>query len=64
MICVMTKQALKNAAQKLFIHRSTLIDRIARIERELNVDLQDSDQRLQLEILLKAIDIESILRMQ
>lgn len=53
-----------SAAQKLFIHRSTLIDRIARIERELNVDLQDSDQRLQLEILLKAIDIESILRMQ
>jgi hypothetical protein len=52
------------AAQKLFIHRSTLIDRIARIERELHVNLQDSDQRLQLEILLKAIDIEQMVRMQ
>jgi ABC-type lipoprotein export system ATPase subunit len=52
------------AAQKLFIHRSTLIDRIARIERELHVNLQDSDQRLQREILLKAIDIEQLVRMQ
>ncbi|MCR5066810.1 MAG: helix-turn-helix domain-containing protein [Erysipelotrichaceae bacterium] len=50
------------AAQKLFIHRSTLIDRIARIEKELNLNLQDYDQRLQLEILLKAIDLEEALR--
>jgi len=50
-----------STAQKLFIHRSTLIDRISRIEKELNIDLKDSDKRLQLEILLKAIDLEKIL---
>ena len=52
------------AAQRLYIHRSTLIDRISRIERELKIDLGDADQRLQLEMLLKAVDIEEILRMQ
>lgn len=57
-------QSYTAAAQKLYIHRSTMIDRISRIERELKIDLSDSDQRLQLEILLKAIDIEEILRMQ
>ncbi len=57
-------QSYTAAAQKLYIHRSTLIDRISRIERELKIDLSDPDQRLQLEILLKAIDIEEILRMQ
>ena len=50
-----------STAQKLFIHRSTLIDRISRIEKELSIDLKDSDKRLQLEILLKAIDLEKIL---
>ena len=53
-----------STAQKLFIHRSTLIDRIARIDKELNVDLKDYDQRLQLEMLLKAIDLEETLRQQ
>ena len=51
-------------ARKLYIHRSTLIDRISRIEKELNIDLKDSDQRLQLEILLKAVDLEEVLRQQ
>ena len=50
------------ASQKLFIHRSTLIDRISRIEKELNISLKDSDKRLQLELLLKAISIEEMLR--
>lgn len=50
-----------STAQKLFIHRSTLIDRITRIEKELGVELKDPDIRLQLEILLKAIDLEKIL---
>ena len=53
-----------STAQKLFIHRSTLIDRISRIEKELNVDLNDYDQRLQLELLLKAMDLEETLRQQ
>ncbi|MBQ9075667.1 MAG: helix-turn-helix domain-containing protein [Mogibacterium sp.] len=49
-------------AKRLYIHRSTLIDRISRIERELGIDLRDSDRRLQLEILLKAISIEELMR--
>jgi DNA-binding PucR family transcriptional regulator len=49
-------------AKRLYIHRSTLIDRISRIERELGIDLRDSDRRLQLEILLKAMSIEDLMR--
>ena len=49
-------------AQRLFIHRSTLLDRIDRIEKEMNIDLKNSEQRLQLEILLRAIDLETIIR--
>ena len=52
------------ASRKLYIHRSTLIDRITRIEKELGIDLKDPDRRLQLEILLKAIELEEMLRMQ
>lgn len=42
----------------LYINRSTLLERIARIKRELGVDLQDSDERLRLQILLKALQIQ------
>ena len=52
------------ASKRLYIHRSTLIDRIARIERELKIDLNDHDQKLLLEILLKAVDIEKMIRPQ
>lgn len=38
----------------LYINRSTLLERISRIKRELNCDLQDPDERLRLQILLKA----------
>ncbi|MBQ6388501.1 MAG: helix-turn-helix domain-containing protein [Mogibacterium sp.] len=51
-----------STAQKLFIHRSTLIDRIERIEREMKIDLKNSEQRLQLEMLLKAMDLEEVMR--
>lgn len=47
-----------SAARRLYIHRSTLIDRIARIERELDISLKNPDQRLRMEIILKAIEIE------
>lgn len=50
------------AARKLYIHRSTLIDRIARIEKELHIDLSDPDQRLLLENLMKAIELEKKIR--
>ncbi len=52
------------AAQRLFIHRSTLLDRIDRIEKEMEIDLKNSEQRLQLEILLRAMDLEAIMRRQ
>ncbi len=45
--------SVTRTAQALFIHRSTLLDRIARIERELEADLRNPDDRLLLEILLK-----------
>ncbi|MGI6056149.1 MAG: PucR family transcriptional regulator [Bilifractor sp.] len=51
-------------ANDLYIHRSTVIDRISRIERELNVDLKDPDTRLQLEIILKALEIEDMVRQE
>ena len=47
-------------AEELYIHRSTVVDRISRIERELEVDLRDPDTRLQLEIILKAMEIEDM----
>lgn len=53
-----------SAARRLYIHRSTLIDRIARIEKELNISLKDPDQRLRMEIVLKAIEIEKTLKEQ
>jgi len=49
-----------SAAKRLYIHRSTLVDRIARISRESGIDLKDPNQRLQLEILLKAAEIERL----
>ena len=49
-------------ASDLYIHRSTVVDRITRIKRELDVDLDDPDTRLELEILLKAMEIEAMVR--
>lgn len=53
-------QSYSQTAEELFIHRSTVVDRISRIERELEVDLKDPDTRLQLEIILKAMEIEDM----
>ncbi len=50
--------SVASTARRLFLHRSTLIERIGRIEREMSMDLKDPDQRLQLQILLKAIQLE------
>lgn len=46
------------ASRRLFVHRSTLIERIERIEKELEADFSDPAQRLYLEILLKALELE------
>lgn len=47
------------AARRLFIHRSTLIERMNRILQELSFDPEEPDKRLQLQIILKALQIES-----
>lgn len=46
----------------LYINRSTLLERIARIKRELGIDLQDPDERLRLQILLKAMQIQEAMQ--
>lgn len=45
------------AARRLYVHRSTLVERMERIEEELSLDLNNPDQRLLLQILLKALHI-------
>lgn len=51
----------KTAAQ-LYVHRSTLMERLARIRRELSIDLNDPDEQLRLRLLLKAMQIRDELR--
>lgn len=55
-----TSMSYSQTAEELFIHRSTAVDRINRIERELDISLKDPDVRLQLEIILKAMEIEDM----
>lgn len=49
-------------ARALYIHRSTLIERISRIEKELDIRWEDPDQRLLLQLVLKALYMEGQLR--
>jgi 50S ribosomal subunit-associated GTPase HflX len=49
------------AAAKLYVHRSTLLERLTRIRRELGLDLDDPDTRLRLELLLKAMEVRDTL---
>ncbi len=46
--------SITKTARELYVHRSTLIERVNRIKRELGEDLDDPDVRLRLQILLKA----------
>lgn len=57
-----SSQSISQTAEELYIHRSTVVDRIARIERELDISLKDPDTRLQLEIILKAMEIEKMVQ--
>ncbi len=45
-------------ASALYIHRSTLLERLSRIQRELGEDLENPDVRLRLQILLKALELQ------
>ena len=49
--------SMTKTSAALYVHRSTLLERIARIERELGVNLKDPDERLRVQILLKAMQI-------
>lgn len=49
--------SMTKTSAALFVHRSTLMERIARIERELDTNLKDPDERLRIQILLKAMNI-------
>lgn len=50
--------SVTKATAKLFINRSTLIERLSRIKRELNCNLEDPDERLRIQILLKAEQLQ------
>lgn len=54
--------SITRTTESLYINRSTLLERISRIKRELNTDLQDPDERLRLLILLKAVQLNAILQ--
>lgn len=54
--------SIAKTSAALYIHRSTLLERIARIKRELGTDLEDPDERLRIQILLKAVQIHSEMR--
>ena len=49
--------SMTRTSAALYVHRSTLLERIGRIERELDTDLKDPDERLRIQILLKAMQI-------
>ena len=51
-------------ARRLYIHRSTLVERLNRIVGELALDLKDPDQRLYLQLILKALALEKSIRNQ
>ncbi|MBQ9020981.1 MAG: helix-turn-helix domain-containing protein [Eggerthellaceae bacterium] len=53
----------KTAAQ-LYVHRSTLMERLNRIKRELGLDLDSPDTRLHLQIILKALELHDSLTAQ
>ncbi|MBP3867032.1 MAG: helix-turn-helix domain-containing protein [Eggerthellaceae bacterium] len=54
--------SVAKTAADLFVHRSTLIERLTRLRRDLEVDLDDPDERLKLALLLKAMQTRDELR--
>ncbi|MDR1532919.1 MAG: helix-turn-helix domain-containing protein, partial [Clostridiales bacterium] len=56
--------SITKTASLLYIHRSTLLERLSRIKKELDTDLENPDERLRLQILLKAIQIHEAIRVK
>ena len=54
--------SITRTAAALYLNRSTLLERIGRIKRELGSDLQDPEERLRLQVLLKAMEIQAALQ--
>lgn len=48
---------ITKTANDLYIHRSTFLERIKRIEKYLGTDLEDPDQRLYLNIILRCMNM-------
>ena len=46
---------ISKSAQALYLHRSSFLDRLQRIQNVLNLNMHDPDVRLEIEILLKAM---------
>lgn len=49
--------SITKTAAELYVHRSTLLERLSRIKRALEVDLDDPDEQLRIRMLLKAMQI-------
>ena len=47
-------QNVTKTAAALYVHRSTLMERLTRIKRDLGLDFEDPDVQLRLRLLLKA----------
>ena len=54
--------SIAKTASELYVHRSTLIERMTRIKRDLAIDFDDPDEQLRLRILLKALQVRNELR--
>jgi hypothetical protein len=51
---------ITKTAQDLYLHRTSLIHRLKRIEQILQMDLNNPDHRLRLEITLKALELKDL----
>ena len=54
--------SVAKTASALYVHRSTLMERLTRIKRDLGMNLDDPDEQLHLRLLLKAMQTRDELR--
>ena len=53
--------SISETARKLHLHRSSLIDRLNRIDQILGCDLNNPDERLKLQIVLHGMTAETLM---